>query len=149
MKIADALSGIDLLGVETAPFIYYTESRPIYFDKMSTIFQRMNQGQFEILCSVITLSETLNKPMKANDQMLVSVYNSLFEDTYGLTLFSVNKTIARKAAELRAKYGLKTPDALHVATALEAGCQAFLTNDMGLKRVSEIRVLVLDDLEVD
>ncbi len=102
MKIADALSGVDLLGVETSPFIYYTESRPIYFDKMRAVFQRMNQGQFEILCSVITLSETLNKPIEANDQMLISAYNSLFDDTYGLTLISVNKNIARKAAELRA-----------------------------------------------
>ncbi|MBI1282419.1 MAG: PIN domain-containing protein [Anaerolineaceae bacterium] len=148
MKIADALVGVDLLSVETAPFIYYTESRPIYFDKVSAIFPRMSQGQFEILCSVITLSETLNKPIEANDQMLISAYNSLFDDTYGLTLVSVNKNIARKAAELRAKYGLKTPDAIHMATALETHCQAFLTNDMGLKRVTEIQVLVLDELEV-
>lgn len=149
MKIANALFSIDLLGVETAPFIYYTESRPIYLDKMRAIFQQMNQGQFEILCSVITLSETLNKPIKANDQILVDAYNSLFEDTYGLTLLPVNKIIARRAAELRAQYGLKTPDAIHVASALETGCQAFLTNDMGLKRVDEIQILVLDELELN
>jgi len=148
MKIADALFGVDLLGVETAPFIYYTESRPTYADKMQAIFQRMNRGQFEILCSVITLSETLNKPIEANDQILISAYTSLFENTSGVTLVSVNKEIARRAAYLRAQYKLKTPDALHVATALETGCQAFLTNDLGLKRVSEIRVLVLDELEI-
>ena len=65
-----------------------------------------------------------------------------------MTLISVNKNIARRAAELRAKYNLKTPDALHVATALETHCQAFLTNDMGLKRITEIQILVLDELEV-
>lgn len=149
MKITDALSSIDLLCVETAPFIYYTENRPVYAAKMNAIFQHMNQGQFEILCSVITLSETLNKPIEANDQMLISAYNSLFDNTYGITLIPVNKNIARKAAELRAKYRLKTPDAIHIATALETRCQAFLTNDMGLKRVIEIQVLVLDELEIN
>jgi predicted nucleic acid-binding protein len=44
---------------------------------------------------------------------------------------------------------MRTPDALHVATAIDAGCDAFLTNDTGIKRVHEIAVLVLDDLELD
>lgn len=60
----------------------------------------------------------------------------------------VTSTIAENAARLRAKYNLRTPDALHVATALQTNCNAFLTNDLGLKRVNEIVVLVLDDLEL-
>jgi predicted nucleic acid-binding protein len=40
------------------------------------------------------------------------------------------------------------PDALHVACAIDTGCDAFLTNDTGIKRVSEIRILILDDLEL-
>jgi predicted nucleic acid-binding protein len=43
---------------------------------------------------------------------------------------------------------LRTPDALQIATALEAGCEAFLSNDAGLRRVTELRVLILDDLEL-
>jgi hypothetical protein len=35
-----------------------------------------------------------------------------------------------------------------VAAALAAGCNAFLTNDLGLKRVTELPILVLDELEV-
>ncbi len=40
------------------------------------------------------------------------------------------------------------PDALQVAVALEAGCEAFLTNDAALKRVTALRILVLDELRV-
>lgn len=36
---------------------------------------------------------------------------------------------------------------LQIATALTAGCEAFLSNDSSLKRVTELRVLTLDDLE--
>ncbi len=52
---------------------------------------------------------------------------------------------AQRAALLRASYNLSLTDALQVAAALSAGCEAFLTNDFGLKRVTELRVLVLDE----
>jgi predicted nucleic acid-binding protein len=53
----------------------------------------------------------------------------------------VDLAIAERAAELRARYNLKTPDALQVATAIETGCNAFLTSDMRLKRITELRIL--------
>jgi predicted nucleic acid-binding protein len=61
----------------------------------------------------------------------------------------VNETIAARAAYLRAKYRLRTPDALHAATAIVSGCDAFLTNDVTFRRVNEIPILILDDLELD
>jgi predicted nucleic acid-binding protein len=43
---------------------------------------------------------------------------------------------------------LTLTDALQVAAALNAGCGTFLTNDVTLKRVTELRVLLLDELEL-
>ena len=63
-------------------------------------------------------------------------------------LIPVTLPIAESAADLRARYNLRTPDALHVASALSSGCDAFLTNDAGLKRVQELPILVLDELEL-
>ncbi|MBK9715381.1 MAG: PIN domain-containing protein [Kouleothrix sp.] len=60
----------------------------------------------------------------------------------------IDAVVADQAAELRASYGLRTPDALQIAAALAAGCTAFLTNDARLQRVTELRVLVLDELEL-
>jgi len=51
-------------------------------------------------------------------------------------------------AELRARHNLRTPDALQIAAALVTGCQAFLTNDGSLKRVTDLSVLVLDELSL-
>lgn len=51
------------------------------------------------------------------------------------------------AAALPVRYRLRTPDALQIATALEAGSQALLCIDTELRRISELRVLVVDDLE--
>ena len=48
-----------------------------------------------------------------------------------------------EAARIRANYGMKYPDALHVAAALLSGCNVFLTNDKGIKPVSGINVIQL------
>jgi predicted nucleic acid-binding protein len=45
-------------------------------------------------------------------------------------------------------YNLTLPDALQVAAALQAQCDGFLTNDSALGRVTELRVLLLNDLEL-
>lgn len=63
-----------------------------------------------------------------------------------LYLKAVSPVTAELSAELRARYRLRTPDALQIAAALEAGCEAFLCNDANLRRITELRVLVLDDL---
>ena len=64
------------------------------------------------------------------------------------TMFaSIDHQSGRRAGELRAKYNLSLPDALQVAVALQTGCDALLTNDSGWRRVTEARVLVVDDLE--
>ena len=60
-------------------------------------------------------------------------------------VWDVTRDVVEKAAELRAKYNLKMMDALHVASAVVNRADLFLTNDDGLRRVTEIRVLVLKD----
>ena len=62
-----------------------------------------------------------------------------------LRLREVDYKISVRAAKLRAKYGLKTPDAIFVATAFEEGAQAFITNDIKLKRVEGIKMIILEE----
>ncbi len=56
--------------------------------------------------------------------------------------------IADRAAQLRSQYNLQMTDALQVATSIEAKCDAFLTNDVQLQRVTGIRVLIVGDLQI-
>ena len=49
------------------------------------------------------------------------------------------------SARLRAKYSIKTPDAIQIAVGILYGANNFLTNDPVLKKVPEIKVLILDD----
>lgn len=148
MKIEDALQDVTNLYVETAPFIYFTEARAAYADKMRAIFAEVSDGRLQILTSAVTIPETLIKPLQANDTSLVSRYRTMFYRTKGIRVMSVSPSAGDLAADLRARYNLRTPDALHVACAIDTDCDAFLTNDTGIRRVSEIRILILDDLEL-
>ena len=64
------------------------------------------------------------------------------------TCLSIDAFIGREAAKLRAKYSLTLTDAIQAAAALRVGCDAFLTNDRDLRKVGELVVFVLEDLEL-
>lgn len=149
MKLSDALNGVESLGIETAPFIYFVERHPAYVDRMRAIFQRVDSGSPRVMTSVITLTEVLVMPIMTGHTQYEQAYRDMLLNTAQITALPVSATIADRAAHLRVQYGLRTPDALHVATAIIAGCDAFLTNDFGLKQVREVQVLLLDELELD
>jgi predicted nucleic acid-binding protein len=63
-----------------------------------------------------------------------------------LTTFPVSAAIAERAAQLRASYHLRTPDAIQIATAIQEGATVFLTNDGRLPALVELEILLLNDL---
>jgi predicted nucleic acid-binding protein len=91
------------------------------------------------------LLETLVQPIKQNNQTLISAYESLLNTTE-INLLPISLDILRESAKLRATQNLKTPDAIHAATAFSANCDYLITNDDGFKRVSNINIVILSDL---
>jgi predicted nucleic acid-binding protein len=78
---------------------------------------------------------------------LEQAYLILF-DQESIVFVDINLTIACEAARIRFRYNLQLADSLQIATAIAAHCDAFLTNDAQLKRVSELKVLVISELTV-
>jgi predicted nucleic acid-binding protein len=68
----------------------------------------------------------------------------LFRNFPHLSVIPVTDDIAERAAFLRARYNLRTPDAIQVATALISGSPAFLTNDKSLSSIEGIDIVILD-----
>jgi predicted nucleic acid-binding protein len=143
-----ALAGVHRLEFDSSPFIYMVEAVSRYYDVCDAVFKRIASGQIEGRTSLISLVETLVQPIAQNNQRLQDIYRSLLLDSQNLETVEIGRTAAEQAAVLRARYGLRTPDALQIAVALAEGCEAFLTNDRRLLRVTALRVLVLDELEV-
>ena len=146
MKNLSALRNVKSLCLDTSPLIYYIEKYPKYDSITNKIFTLFEEGEFEIIVSSLVLTETMVHPIKFGDIEMASRYQQLILETDGITTMAVNNTIAQEAASLRAAYTLKSLDAVHLATAIVSGCDAFLTNDRDLKRVGNITVLILEDL---
>lgn len=88
-------------------------------------FRAIREGNVQGVTSVITLTECLVRPLRTGDTGALDAYINLLTITEGISLVSVSAEIARRAAQLRAGYGLRTPDAPRLATALESGGEAF------------------------
>ena len=95
-----------------------------------------------LVTSRLSRLECRSKPLRAGDVATLAQFDVFFAGVE-IVLVEVSAAIVERATDLRAKYNLKTPDALHYATAVEAGASVFLTGDRALSRCSEVPVEVL------
>jgi predicted nucleic acid-binding protein len=148
MKIDEALRGVTRLAFDTSPIIYFVEANPTYDKLVSNIFNRVAAGDLEGWTSVVSLCEVLVQPLVSGRSDLEKAYRELLLNSINFHTLPISVAVAENAARYRAKYGLRLPDAMQIAFAVDAGCQAFLCNDHSMRRVTELLVLVLDDLEL-
>jgi len=82
-------------------------------------------------------------PYRANDAALAARYEALLTRSRGVRMIDVTRDQLRRAAQLRASTGLRTPDALQLTAARDSGCSAFLTNDRRLPPIPGLRIVQL------
>jgi len=100
----------------------------------------------EVVSSELVILETLIGPYKVGDQTLAADYEQLFQQPQ-TRLIPITPPILREAARLRAaQLALRTPDALHAATAQLSGCVLFLSNDPGFRKVPGLPLVLLSDV---
>ena len=145
MGWVDDLHG-QLVALDTAPLIYYIEEHPTYLPLVGPFFDALADGALSVVTSTITLIEVLTQPLRQGDAQLEARYRELLLPAEGLTVLAVSNDIAETAASLRAKHGLRTPDGIQLSTGITAHAAAFLTNDLRLSAIHELRVVVLDQL---
>ena len=85
------------------------------------------------------------KPLRDGSVRLEMLFRSILAAAE-MDLIPATLETWEDAARIRVETGLATPDALHVATALQAGCALFITNDTDFRRVQGLPAVVLDDL---
>jgi len=147
-ELAKTLSSYPLVAIDTNIFIYYLQKDklPAYHRALLPAFRNMENGEFQGVTSVLTLTEILTLPQKLGRKYIVKHYYLLLKNFPNLSLFPITEAVALRAAEMRGKWGLKTPDALHIAAAVEAGAKAFFTNDRSLGKIADtLDVVYLSD----
>ena len=131
------------IGLDTVVFIYLLEDRGQFARRAELLLKTAEEGRTEAVFSSIGLIEVLTGPKKLGRYDLAAQYKELIAHFPHLTIAGVNERIVDLASDLRARYGIATPDAIHVATALDFGAEKFFTNDKTLRRIKEISVELL------
>jgi predicted nucleic acid-binding protein len=132
--------------VDTVTVIYAVEQTPTYGVLLNPLWNSLQARTLEVFSSELTLMETLVVPLRNSDTFLVDAYERLLRSPQ-MQLIPISQTILREAARLRASTpSLRTPDAIHIATATTSGCTQFLTNDRQLRTVTNLPVVILDEV---
>lgn len=138
-----ALSESSLVCLDTLVFIYHFEEHPDYLKKTSIIFNAVECGHVKAIGSMIAMLELLVQPLRDGRDDLADNYRKILRYFPNFELVPVDNAIADRAAKLRAAYNIGTPDAIHLATAIEAEADCYITNDRKLTRVQEVKMLML------
>jgi predicted nucleic acid-binding protein len=133
--------------LDSVSIVYYIERNPTYFAAASEWMERVNAGGVSAAASALLLAEVLVPAYRAGNPAAARQARAALERIPNFELLEVTAAVGDVAARLRAEHNLRTPDALHVATALQAGVDWLVTNDRRLKRVEAegIRVWLFDD----
>ena len=122
--------------LDTVSVIYLVENVTPF---EATVRNRLSDPEIDQVCSDLSRLECRVKPIRDNDVELLAEYDRYFE-TIIVEIVSLSRPVLDRATALRARYGFKTPDAIHLAAAIVGDCDVFLTNDHRLDRCTEIKV---------
>ncbi len=127
-----------MIYLDSCIVIYLVEKHPLFYAPLDRLFREHDPSGFAI--SPLVVLECLVGPLKRGDAALQTRFESFFAVVSQLP---DDEAIFRGAAELRAHFGIKTPDALHLATAEHYGCTRLWTNDDRLAKVSPLAENIL------
>jgi predicted nucleic acid-binding protein len=126
-------------------FIYYLEANE---DIRLKLRAQLSATPDAVVChTALTELECRVEPLRNGKHDLLTQYDRLFTSPATRRLV-LNDAVYRFATELRAVQGLKTPDALHLAAAIEHGCDGFWTRDNHLARAAEGRIQLMVPIEL-
>lgn len=120
-----------LIYVDACLLIYAFESHPRYGDVVRDLFARAAPGSLAI--SPLVQLECLVGPIKTGNQVLQRHYE---QGLRRLVQLPLPEPVFLQAANARARFGLRTPDAIHLAAAQYHRCVALWTNDGRLNQAA-------------
>ena len=133
----------EIIGIDTSVFIYLFEGQGEYAKKAELVLSEVERGKKQGVFSSVGLIELLVGTKREGRDDLVLQYKELITRFPHLAIVGINENIVDIASDVRAKYSIGTPDAIHIATAIDSGAKTFITNDAGLRKIKEIAVELL------
>ena len=145
LKLRRAIEKHKIIGLDTAPFIYYIENVAPYADLLDPVFSLLENHALRAVTSTVTFAEILTKPFGDKNFPLADEIKFTLKSFSSLSVASIDEKLAETAALFRARYTIRLPETLQLAVAIQAEATLFLPNDKRVKRLDAVQVLVLSD----
>ena len=147
--LSERLAAHTVIGLDTSVFIYHLEAHRVYLPLTQELLAGVEAGKWTAVTSTVTIVELTVRPWQVGRPAVARAYEALLVHFPHLILADVTREVARRAAQLCARYRIRPADALQVATALIHEARAFVTNDRQLTRLSPVLdIVILDDFSV-
>lgn len=134
------------IGLDTLVFIYALEYDPKFAHRAEKVLASVEAGKYNACFSVIGIVELLTGPKALGLPNVAEDYKQRLQRFPNLEILDIGHAVVDIASDLCAKYRLRVPDAIHIATAISCGATFFVTNDRALKKVKEIPVKFLHEV---
>ena len=119
--------------LDTVALVYFLGQNPRYAKPAEAIFRRIESGELQGVMASLVFAELLVPLFRAGDHSAATGLTHRLSHFHNLEVIPLTTEINREAARLRADHGLRTPDAIHAATALMTQASGVLTNDKRLQ----------------
>lgn len=146
IKLKTLLKKYSVIGLDSQIFIYHFENNPVFKPLTMTLFNLMEQGKIIGVTSILSILEIIVKPKEKQEHHIVNEYKFLLNTFPNLVVGKVDEDVIDLAASLKANYSCDTTMAIQLATAKLYDATCFITNKQNLKKIQEIKVIIISDI---
>lgn len=135
--------------IDTNIFIFFLEQDQVFFPLVAPVIQACAQRSILGVTGELVMAEVMVHPYRRGDAALVAQFKSFFTRKNFLTIAAHEARFFDEAAMIAGQARLKLIDAIHYRTAVQAGCEFFLTHDHDFDGVASgrgVEVVRLDAL---
>lgn len=115
-------------------FAYLLEAHPAFEPQVRAAYDAIVRSGDQLCTSVFTVGELLVLPRRRGDQAAITAITA-FLRSGEVEIISLNWGAAEQYSILRADTRVKAADAIHLACAIEAKADLFVTNDQDVRRL--------------
>ena len=130
---------------DASALIYLIEGESRLARKIGDEIEKLDRvhRNLRIAASRLSWLECRIVPMRAGEHEVLARYDEFFAQT-GFVWVELTQQVIELATVIRARHGLRTPDALQAASCMNFSAQhAFLTGDKAFRRVEGLNASVL------
>ena len=122
--------------------IYLIERTPDFGPIAAKCIQSLIGRGERLVVSDLVRMECRVRPLRSKDAITLSALDNYF-DSDDVDVTAITPGVCNRAAAIRAQYRYSPMDSLHLAAAVEHGCERFLTQDLRLAGFPDIAIEAL------